>query len=80
MQWQTMLLIATVILPTIFLVGTVFLIGISYGFGTIEHTAAVMWLIGVVLILSIPSESSASSNPLTFEVRGWRPWWLDPRY
>lgn len=65
MQWQTMLLIAGVILPTIFLVGTVFLIGVSYGFGTTEHTAAVMWLVVLVLLLSIPSESSAKCNPLT---------------
>ena len=72
MQWQTMLLIVVVILPTIFLVGTVFLIGISYGFGTIEHTLAVTWLVGLILILSIPSESSAKSNPLTFDIRGLR--------
>ena len=70
MQWQTMLLIVVVILPTIFLVGTVFLIGISYGFGTKEHTAAVMWLIVSILLLSIPSESSAKSNPLTSDIRG----------
>ena len=72
MQWQTTLLIVVMLLLVVFPVVIIFLIGISYGFGTIEHTLAVTWLVGLIIILSIPSESSAKSNPLTFDIRGLR--------
>ena len=70
MQWQTMLLVEIMILLVIFPVATVFLIGLSYGFGTIEQTLSVTWLIGAILILTIPSEKAHASEPLTFDIRG----------
>ena len=52
-------------------VATIFLIGVSTGLGTIEQKLVVTWLIGVVLILTIPSEHDPKCNPLTFDLSGW---------